>query len=274
MAVNDNIDNQFNLRRRHPLAKHCLLINACQSVLARISLENELDVRYGETAGQSVDIFPAAKRSSPVLVFIHGGYFRALDKRHYRYIARLTNQAGYTCVLINYDLAPRVRVAEIVEQVLKAFGWIRKNIGRWNGNPDELVLCGHSVGAFLVAKILEHDWPIQDSDAIRRAALLSGLYDLAPMRQSYLNEDLSLTETDVATLNPIGIPLLQTPRILIAVGEKETAEFVRQSRNYAEKLQENGFQSELIFLSGTNHYTMSRTLATNGNAVTNWIFES
>lgn len=266
------MDDQFNLRRRHPLAKHYLLVNAFQSVLARSFLECELDVSYGDTAGQSIDIFPAAESSSPVFVFIHGGYFRALDKRHYRYIGRLTKRAGYTCVLVNYDLAPQVRVVEIVEQMLRAFAWVRKNISQFNGDPEDLVLCGHSVGAFLVAKILEHDWPAEDGNAITRAALLSGLYDLGPMKASYLNKDVQLTDADVATLSPIKRPLRQTPEILIAVGETETTEFLRQSRSYAEKLEHEGVAHELIVLPRTNHYTMSRTLAVSGNVVAEWVF--
>lgn len=266
------MDDQFNLRRRHPLARHYLLINAFESVLARSFLECELDVSYGDTDGQSVDIFPATESSSPVFVFIHGGYFRALDKRHYRYISRLSKRAGYTCVLVNYDLAPRVRVAEIAQQMLSAFAWVRRNIGRFNGNPDDLILCGHSVGAFLVAKILEHDWPAEDGNAITRAALLSGLYDLGPMKASYLNKDLQLTDADVSALSPIKQSLRQTPEILIAVGETETAEFLRQSRSYAEKLKHDGVAHKLMVSPRANHYSMSRRLATSGNAVAEWVF--
>ncbi len=250
-----------------------MLVNAFQSLLARSFLKCELDVSYGYTYGQRVDIFPASESASPVFVFIHGGYFRALDKRHYRYISRLTKRAGYTCVLVNYDLAPRVRVSEIVEQTLRAFAWVRGNINQFNGDPDDLILCGHSVGAFLVAKILEHDWPAEDGKAITRAALLSGLYDLGPMKASYLNEDLQLTDTDVSALSPIKCSLLQTPEILIAVGETETAEFLRQSRSYAEKLEHDGVAHELIVLPRANHYSMSRTLATSGNVVADWVFQ-
>ncbi len=266
------MDDQFNLRRRHPLARHYLLVNAFQSLLARSFLKCELDVSYGDTDGQSVDIFPASESSSPVFVFIHGGYFRALDKRHYRYISQLTKRAGYTCVLVNYDLAPRVRVAEIVEQVLRSFAWVRGNINRFNGDPDDLILCGHSVGAFLVAKILEHDWPAEDGRAITRAALLSGLYDLGPMKASYLNEDLQLTDADVAALSPVKRSIRQTPELLVAVGETETAEFLRQSRSYAEKLRQDGVAHELVVLPRANHYSMSRTLATGGNVVAKWVF--
>ena len=118
-------DSQFDLRRRHPFARFHLLANAVQSQVARCRLRCSLDVRYGSTAGQKLDIFPAQTGKAPVFLFIHGGYFHALDKSQYRYVASRMVRQGYTVVLVNYDLAPKVRVVEIIHQVLTSFHCVR-----------------------------------------------------------------------------------------------------------------------------------------------------
>lgn len=266
-----NYDEQFNLRKRHRLSPLYLALNSYQSAVARTRLPGILDVSYGDSAGQKLDIFAARSEAAPVFVFIHGGYFRALDKRQYHFIVPRMTQAGFTSVLVNYDLAPRVRVPEIVQQVSKAFGWIAGNIGQWNGDPARMVLCGHSVGAFLAAKILEQERPGTNGVAIEKTLLLSGLFDLGPMKKSYLNQDLNLTEADVSTLSPINGAVRQKTRILIAVGGNETDEFIRQSTQFAHKLGDDGVPNDRLVLSGQNHYTMARLLAREHNPISDWL---
>ena len=246
-----------------------MLLNTIESMFAARRLRCSLDVSYGDTPGQRVDIFPAKTPSSPVFAFIHGGYFRALDKSQYRYIAPRLQKAGYATVLINYDLAPRVSVAAIVGQVLDAFSWICHHIEGWGGDPSRQVICGHSVGAFLAAKILERERTVVEHQdcQIKKAILLSGLYDLGPMKRSYLDRDLRLTSSEVKTLSPMACFLRQAPEILIAVGKDETGEFVRQSVEYAAKLRSDGTESELLIMPGLHHYSMARTLAQRENAV-------
>ena len=260
-----NYDEQFNLRKRHPLGRVHLLINAVQSHIARLTLKNSLDVSYGDTAGQKMDIFPAAHPNAPVIVFIHGGYFRALDKRQYNYIAKPFVNSGCTVALINYDLAPMVSVKEIVDQNSKAFLWISQNISRWNGNPDNIVICGHSVGAFLAVKILEYDWSQQIRKSISGVALLSGLYDLTKMKQSYLNTSVKLSNDDVTSLSPMFSDINDFPHAIVAVGDDETDEFIQQSKDYAEKLKVAKSSHEFMLLKSKNHYTVSRMLSDKNN---------
>jgi len=266
-----SLDEQFNLRRRHPLGRLHLLKNEFESRAARRTLRCELNVPYADTAGQRLDLFPASRPEAPVFVFVHGGYFRALDKRQYAYIARQLVPRGFTVALVNYDLAPRVRVGEIVRQVIAAFAWIREHCHEHHGSAEHITLCGHSVGAFLAARVLEHDWP--GGSGIRRAALLSGLYDLEPMRRSYLNADLHLEERDPADLNPRPSALRPGPDVLVAVGERETGEFVRQSREYSQRLHEAGRANQLMVLPRIHHYTMSRQLARLDSPVMKWMLD-
>jgi len=225
-------DEQFNLRKRHPLGRIHLLRNEFESCIARLALNNSLDVNYGESVREKIDIFPAKNENAPVIVFIHGGYFRALDKRKYNYIAKPFVNSGCTVALTNYDLAPKVCVKEIIDQNIKAFLWIYQNISRWNGNPNNIVICGHSVGAFLAVKIIEFNWIQKIRQAIAGVVLLSGLYNLTRMKQSYLNKSLKLSKGDVASLSPMFGDIDDFPHALVAVGKDETDEFIQQSKDY------------------------------------------
>ncbi|MEM7416233.1 MAG: alpha/beta hydrolase [Gemmatimonadota bacterium] len=264
------LDEQFDLRRRHPTARVYQWANALESRAATYALPHDFDIAYGDSPGQRLDVFPAEGDGAPVFVFIHGGYFRALDKSGYRYIARMTTRLGMTCVLVNYDLVPSVRVGDVVDQVQRAVHWIGQHVSRWRGDARRVTLCGHSVGAFLVAKVLEQDGLDRDV-GVERAMLLSGLFDLAPMRASYLNDVLRLTPADVSDLSPIGRPLRSSPPLLIAVGEEETEEFVRQSRAYAAKLDGDGVRHEHWVMPGIHHYSMARMLGRLRNPLTDWL---
>lgn len=266
-----NYDADFNLRARHPIGRLHLLKNSAQSLIMPRLLRCDLDLPYGDTPGQRLDIFPAPQANAPVFVFVHGGYFRALDKSQYRYIARPMVAAGCSVALVNYDLAPRVTVAQIIEQVLRAFDWLRQNIGQWNGDPGNILLCGHSVGAFLAASILQQDWP--GGSGVRRAALLSGLYDLEPMRRSFLNTALNLSPEDSQRLNPGAAEIGPGPDILLATGGAETGEFLRQTRDFGRDLTQVGRPHDLQILPGITHYTMSRLLARQGTPITNWLLQ-
>lgn len=269
-----NFDKAFNLRRRHPTGMLHMLANEVQSRLTRLSYRASLDVSYGPSPGEKLDIFPAAKANAPVFIFIHGGYFRALDKAQYSYLAQAFVKAGCTLVLVNYDLAPKVTVKEIVDQNVKAFAWVHKNIHKWQGNPEHLVVGGHSVGGFLTAKILAHDWPQEIKQSIKGAVMLSGLYDLKQMQQSFLNKVLNLSDQEVAELSPI----LETgvfnfvPHIIMAVGNDETNEFIRQTQVYSEKLKKENCRLDCLFLEGKNHYTVSRLLSHKENTLMEKIF--
>lgn len=260
-------DAQLDLRKRHPFAKFHMLTNALQSKIAKVRLTHYQDISYGESAGEKVDIFPANRDNAPVFVFIHGGYFRALDKKHYSYLALPLTKAGFTVAVVNYDLAPAVSVADIIAQNIKAYSWIYHNISNWRGNPDYITLCGHSVGAFLVAKIIAHDWPKNMKQAIKKAVLLSGLYDLAPMQLSYLNQDIRLTKDEAVTLSPVYDSLADIPNTIVAVGSDESPEFINQSKQYFNKINQAHLESEFMLLTNKNHYTVSRMLASKNNTL-------
>lgn len=254
-------EEEFDLRKRHPNGKFHLLKNELESFIARSTFENTLDISYSNTKGQKLDIFPSKNKNSPVFVFIHGGYFKALDKRSYNYMAKPFVKNNITSVMINYDLAPKVKVSQISQQIIKAFEWIYNNIENYNGNPRKIVICGHSVGAFLCAKILEYNYSKEIKDSILAAVLLSGLYNLRKIKESYLNEDLNLTNEEVEKLSPMFNKTNNFPYTLVAVGDDETNEFIKQSKDYLSKLKKSNIKSDFMLLENKNHYTVSRMLS-------------
>ncbi|CAM3667274.1 alpha/beta hydrolase [Vibrio aquimaris] len=260
----DNYDHEFNLRRKHPFGRVHLIANQLQSAWARATMTCHLDIAYGPTTGQTVDIFPAAQPNAPVLLFIHGGYFRALDKNQYSYIARPYVSAGFTVGVINYDLAPSVSITEIIEQNLAGFEWLKENIHHWNGDSRRIVLCGHSVGAYLVAKITQNAVKNGKGECICAQVLLSGIFDLTKVQKSYLNDVLSVTESEIEA-SPIFVDCFQQPETLILVGGSETAEFIRQSERYHQKMLACKTRSEYHCAESLNHYTVSRLLASRRN---------
>jgi arylformamidase len=198
-----------------------------------------LDVPYGAGAAERLDIFlpthaDAATRA-PVMVYVHGGYWRALDKRDQSFVAVPFVDAGTVVVLPNYALAPSVSVRHIVLQLVKAIAWVYRNIAAHGGDPERLVVAGHSAGGHLAAMMLACRWarvaPDLPPHVIHAALSISGVFDLEPLRHApFLAPDLRLTAAEARALSPARMPPPAGGPLLAVVGGDESAEFHRQSR--------------------------------------------
>jgi len=127
-----------------------------------------LDLPYGNSPGETLDIFPASKISvdnaSPVLVFIHGGYWRSLDKFDHSFVAPAFTRAGACVVVLNYALCPTVTIPHIAQQTASALMWIWQHIAHYGGDPKRITVAGHSAGGHLAAMLLASDWKASGSD--------------------------------------------------------------------------------------------------------------
>src|SRR5512147_1280581 len=132
------------------------------SAKARAGHAHRRDQRYGPGPQQILDIFPALKPASPVLVFFHGGYWRGLTKDHYSFIAEPFLDTGFAVVLVEYDLCPSITLPALVEEIRQSVRWIHRECAGFNGDPGRLVLAGNSAGAHLAAMMLAHDWTKDD----------------------------------------------------------------------------------------------------------------
>ena len=256
------LDAQYNLRARHPEFQEHFDRWARESEAARSALPCRLDIPYGEGPGERLDWFPAERPGAPVHVFIHGGYWRSLDKKDHSFVAPPLVRAGYAVAVINYALAPSVTVDEIVRQVRSAIAWCRRNAKAQGGDPDRITVSGHSAGGHLTAMALLTDWQKLGlpRDTGKAGCAISGLYEMEPIRLSYLNADVRLDADADARLSPMRIdPPARTP-LLVAVGGGETDEFLRQSREYARLRKSQGHLCDLLETPGDNHFTILQQL--------------
>lgn len=193
-----------------------------------------LDIPYGPSAGQRLDVFPASASGAPVVVFIHGGYWRSLDKKEHSFVVPAFTQAGACVVVPNYDLCPQVPLTEIVLQMVRAVAWTWRHIADHGGDPGRISVAGHSAGGHLAAMMLSCLWDRHDRalppDLVTRALSISGLYDLEPIRHTpSLQASLHLTPEQVRQASPALLPPPPRGQLVSVVGGSESMEFLRHN---------------------------------------------
>ena len=203
------------------------------SAAARETFPAYRDIRYGTRKKEQLDIFPAKGESSGVAIYLHGGYWRSMDKQDYAFLSNSFVSAGLTLVLPNYDLAPEVTLDTIVDEVRAACAWVWHNIHVYGGHRDRICLAGNSAGAHLAAMMAATDWrdvdPSLPANLMKCGVMLSGLYDLEPLLLTSVNDVLQLDARAARRNSPIRhSPKLCGP-LLLAVGGRESAEFQRQT---------------------------------------------
>ena len=228
------LDVQYNNRARIPEHPQIFARWAESSKLARERLKSTLDIRYGDQPGETLDVFPAAEAGAPVLVFIHGGYWRSLDKSEHSFIAPAFVEAGATVIVPNYALCPAVTIETIALQMTHALAWVWRNPGVHSGDPNRIAIAGHSAGGHLAAMMLSCRWKDVGDDLppklVPGALSISGLYDLEPIRNTpFLQQDLQLTPAAVKRLSPAFFPRPRGTLYTVA-GINESDEFLRQNQ--------------------------------------------
>jgi arylformamidase len=258
------LESQYNLARRHPERAERIAQYAAESERVRGRLEARLDVPYGDGPLETLDVFPARDRgSAPVLVFVHGGYWRSLDKRDFSFIAEPFVAAGAAVVLPNYALAPRVTIDTIVGQVRRAVAWTHRNAEGFGGDPSRIVVSGHSAGGHLTATTLLADRAAAGlpADAVKGGCAISGLFDLEPILETSINDDVRLDPASAARNSPLRHLRPGLPPLVVAAGALEPEEFLRQSRVFADAWRAAGAPCDDQVLPGLDHFTVVQELA-------------
>ena len=263
-------DNQWNPRLAVPDFQTFLNHAAERSLAVRKQLHCNLDVRYGDGPLQTLDVFRGAGKDLPVYVFIHGGFWRGLDKGIYSEIAAPAVASGAVSILVNYDLCPKVTVDDIVCQIRACVAWIYGHVSSYGGNPDQITLCGHSAGAHLAAAAICHDWAGNNLpvDIIKAVTLISGIYDLTIVPRLSVNEEIRLTHEMACRNSVMFLDPTVFCKVLVAVGGDEQSPWIQQSLDYAEKLERNGLSTEYMELTGEHHFSVADGLANPEHALT------
>ena len=257
-------DGQYNARAMIPDHAQIFERGRKRSEEARASLRCALDVPYGATAAERLDVFPAEGRSEALLVFIHGGYWRSRDKSDFSYLAPAFARRGVTLALPNYALCPKVGIEDIVKQNLLAIAWLWHHGARFGVNPGRLYVAGHSAGGHLTAMMLAARWntymPDLPYNLVKGGLAISGIYDLEPLVQApFVNVDLKLDRALARRLSPVNIPPATTAPLFTAVGGEESDEFKRQNALIA-RTWRYAFAGD-IPMPGRNHLTVLEQLA-------------
>ncbi|WP_413364941.1 alpha/beta hydrolase [Lysinibacillus sp. 3P01SB] len=229
---------------------------ARESAKAREELQCTLDIPYGPTRAERLDVFHG-EPGGPVVVFIHGGYWRMLTSKEFSFVARGLAAQGATVVIPTYALCPAVTIDEIVRQHRAAITWTYNHATEFGADPQKLVVTGHSAGAHGVAMVLATDWENEyglPADIIRGACAISGLFDLQPLPYTFVQPFLQLTWDQVLRNSPILNLPKSAPPLLVTRGGKQTSEFLRQSDDFYTAWQSSGLPGEYWIQPERNHF--------------------
>jgi arylformamidase len=229
------------------------------SARVRASRVAALDIAYGNRERTKFDLYPARDRSAPCLVFLHGGYWQRNSRQDFAMLVEGLAAHGWSVAIPGYSLAPDVSLTEIVHETSLALDWLAAS-GASNGIAGPVVLSGWSAGAHLVALALHH--PI-----VTAGLAISGVFDLAPIRDTWLDTALKLTDEEITTLSPIRLPIVQKP-LAIAYGSAELPALVWDSRKFHEARKAAGAPGELVVIAGADHFTVLEELRRADGALT------
>jgi len=265
-----SLDAEYNNREKVQDSADWLSRYAIASAETRAALECRLDLAYGPHPGERLDVFPARGPGVPVHVFVHGGYWQRLDKSDSSFVARGLQPSGVAVVVINYALIPTVDMDELVRQCRASIVWVHKNAPSFGGDPNRIFVSGHSAGGHLVAMLMSTDWNAfagLPSDVIKAGCGISGLYDLEPIRLSYLNEVLKLTPESARRNGPVHCPPARSGPLLLPVGGLEGAEYHRQGDELAAVWRTRRLACQTIDMPGHHHFSILTELEDPGTTL-------
>lgn len=258
------LDAQYNNRARFPnYVEH---FSAWQewSRAARAETPGALNLAFGPSPAERLDIFPATTSGGPLYVFVHGGYWYSLDKSDYSYVVKGMRPHGITTAINNFGLAPAHDMDEIVRQNRAALAWLWRSAAAHGYDRDRIYVAGHSAGGHLAALMMATEWPHLAADLppdlVKGGCAIGGIFDLEPIRLSFLNEKLRLTEQQVERHSPLRCCYPTPAPVLLIIAEDESDEFRRQSREMADFWRATGEAAELVVPQGLDHFDVVNQL--------------
>jgi arylformamidase len=225
------------------------------------------NLSFGTDPLARLNIFPAEKKLAKTMVFIHGGYWHLLDKSLFHFLAPTFLKNSVSTVFINYPLIPAASMDMIVWSCHKAVRWVHGNIMRFNGDPSQLYVMGHSAGGHLASMLLVEDLPF-----LKGVVSLSGLFRLEPIMLSYLNDVLHM-DMDIAKRNsPVFLKQRNFCPLLLVTGTDESDEFKDQTMEMYDSWNNEYNCMEVLEIPGKNHYSILDAVVETGSPLQSAIF--
>jgi arylformamidase len=228
-----------------------------RSAAVRQKHSGYLDLHYGQAPRNRIDYF-AAEKPGPLLIFIHGGYWQMRAKETFSFVAAGPLAHGIHVALVGYTLAPDLSLTGIVNEVRSSIGWLKNHAADYGGDGEHMIVSGWSAGGHLAALCV-------DEPGVAGGIAISGIFDLEPVRLSYLNAKLQLTDTEERSLSPLRLAPSERP-LIVTYGSNELPELQRQSEQFGAARRD--FSGGLRPLAQHNHFTILNELAHPQGAIT------
>lgn len=263
----DALDAQLNPRAASPAFFHHLRRWDELSQAARRDTAPR-EHSYGDDPVERLDLYRSSGEVAPLLVFVHGGEWQSLDKAEFGFLAPPFLARGVALALINYGRAPESPLDLMVGRCRRAVAWLYRNAPELELDPTRIYLAGHGAGAQLALAAASQNWRDLEllGDPVAGAAGLGGIYDLEPVRLSYLNAVLRLDRNGAESLSPIHRPAPRRCPVWLATGGRESLEIRRQSRALAAAWRGQGCAVEIAEFPGEDHYGLLERMAAGGSA--------
>jgi arylformamidase len=266
------LDQQYNVRAGIP--DHLDIFTRWAKSSAQFRREHALneDVRYGVDEKQALDFFPARDKGRPVLIFIHGGYWQSLDKSDFSTVALPYLEANINVAVVNYRLAPSVRMGEIVLDNVHALAYLYRRAQALGLDRDAIYVSGSSAGGHLTGILAGTDWTKYDlpADVVKGACAISGL---EPIRLCYLNNAVKLDEREVADFSPKFHLPSTNPAFILTVGGDESDEFHRLQAEYQTLLNNQGLDVRIVRQRDGHHFDAVDRLGEVGGALSQAVID-
>jgi arylformamidase len=255
------MDRQYNNRANVP--EHPALIAEWAAKSAAWEAEAQkprLDLVYGDSAAEMLDLFLAEASHAPVHMYIHGGYWQANDRKSSSFVARPLVAAGAHVAVVDYGLCPDVTIDEIGRQCRAALAWLWREAERFGGDPDRVTVSGHSCGGQLVGMAMATDWKAfgddLPADLVKGGVSISGVFDLEPLLNTTINIKVGM-DAEIARRNsPIFLTPAREAALALYWGDDETDAFRQQSETMAAAWGAKGVETVAEAISGVNHFTV------------------